>query len=357
MLRNTDMPQTEILARKVARRKPFRIEKVPWVTRIYRYPFERWTAHGHQALFGVFHISFFLFYQRFIPVKPKGTFLYTVDGKEKRIVFDGRNTQFEALYRSHYVDGYEPEVTTLVDSLLPSDGVFYDIGSNWGYHSLWAASNPGFHGQIHAFEPFPSTFVDLKSVVEQAGLTDRVALHKQAVSDHAGTTAMHLPNPLHSGWATMDDDSGAQQQGKIPVVTLDSLQIAPPAIMKIDAEKAEAKVLRGARNLIAKSHPMIVFESLRDQAAPESTLEPFGILAEAGYTFFRLAWLREDAKGVAYLRGDDNHAPALKEDCLALVPFNPAVRFLAPEWMEVFACRRDDLPRLRSLFLPRTLGS
>jgi len=350
------MPQTEILTRRLVRRRPFRIENVPWVTRIYRYPFERWSSHGHQALFGVFHIAFFVFYQRFVPIKPKGTFLYTIGGDEKRVAFDGRNTQFEALYRSHYVDGYEPEVTSLVDSLLPADGVFYDIGSNWGYHSLWAASKAGFRGEIHAFEPFPSTFADLKSVVEQAGLTDRVRLHNQAVADHVGTTAMHMPNPLHSGWATMDADSVGQQAGKIPLVTLDSLQIAPADIMKIDAEKAEAKVLRGARNLIAQKHPMIVFESLRDLAEPESTLEPYQILAEAGYNFFRLAWVREGSGGAVYLQGDDNHARALAEDCLALVPFNPAERFMAPEWMEVFACHKANLPQVRSLFEPRLLG-
>jgi FkbM family methyltransferase len=351
------MPHTEILVRKIIRRNPFQIEKIPWLVRVYRYPFEKWSSHGQQALFGIFNISFFLLYQRFGPIKPKGSFILNVGDQRKRIFFDGRNTQFEALYRSAYAYGYEPELTALVDILLPSDGVYYDVGSNWGYLSISAATRPGFRGKVHAFEPFPSTFADLQSIVNQAGLSDRIQLHNQAVSDQPGTTGMHLANPLHSGWATMDDSSGSSaRRGTIPVTTLDSLKIAPPTVLKIDAERAEAKVLKGAKNLIAQHHPFIIFESLRNMADVNQTLEPLWILQDAGYSFFRLAWMRTEGPWTYFL-GEDSHAPALAEDCLALVPMEPEERFLSPDWLDVFACHRLDLPGVRSLFEPLRVGA
>ena len=53
---------------------------------------------------------------------------------------------------------------------LPEDGVFYDIGSNWGWFTMHVASRPGFRGKIHAFEPFASSYADLCDLVRQAGL-------------------------------------------------------------------------------------------------------------------------------------------------------------------------------------------
>jgi hypothetical protein len=116
--------QTTCLVKEVKRRRPFKIERLPAIVRIYRFPFQKWRTHGKQALFGVFNIALFMAYQKLVPIKPKGVFLLEVDGACKPVVFDGRNTQFESLYLDIYADGYESEVTALIDLLLGTDGVF-----------------------------------------------------------------------------------------------------------------------------------------------------------------------------------------------------------------------------------------
>src|SRR4030095_1104883 len=164
----------EILVRKIERRNPFRIGNVPLLARIYRYPLERWSSRGKQILFGAPNLLLFSLLRRLTPFKPTGTFQFRLDNKEITISFDARNTQFQALYRADFAPGYEPELTALFDVIMPETGVFYDVGSNWGFFSLFVASKPGFRGKILAFEPFPSTFADLASTVKQAGLADRI---------------------------------------------------------------------------------------------------------------------------------------------------------------------------------------
>jgi len=339
------------LAKRVTRRNPFRVDSVPLINRIYKYPFEKWSSPGKQALFGVANVGLFYAYQRLSPAAAKGTFFFDDRGASRRITFDGRNTQFASVYFSMYAYGYEPEVTALLDVIMPDDGVFYDIGSNWGYLSLFVASKPGFRGKVHAFEPFPPTFADLRSVVGQAGITDRVTIHNEAVADTPGETTMRIPDLLHSGWATMEEvsDKPSSREKKIRVTTLDTLKLEAPSVLKVDAERAEAKILKGGRRLLEEHRPMIVFESLKSLSEPDVTLEPFWILKEAGYRFFRPGWLRRSGSH-AYFLGGDSHAPPTADDVISLLPHNPEERLLSYDQVNIFACHERELPRLHSLF-------
>src|ERR1044071_2794578 len=174
------------LCREIVRPNPFRMEKLPWIAKIFRYPFERWTSLGRQALFGAPYFTAFLLYQKFWPFPSKGSFVVNVRGQEKLVWFDVRNTQFQALYRSAFASGYEPHLTALMDLLVGTNGVFYDVGSNWGWFSLVIASRSDFSGKVHAFEPFPSTYADLSSVMKQAGVEAVVQCHDVALTDRTG---------------------------------------------------------------------------------------------------------------------------------------------------------------------------
>ncbi|NQW12560.1 MAG: FkbM family methyltransferase [Alphaproteobacteria bacterium] len=77
-----------------------------------------------------------------------------------------------------------------MEVFLTGDRVFYDIGSNWGYFSLYAATLPNYSGPIHAFEPIEETFCDLNNWVGQTGQVKRISCHKTALSDRDGTSHM-----------------------------------------------------------------------------------------------------------------------------------------------------------------------
>src|SRR5215213_552816 len=48
---------------------------------------------------------------------------------------------------------YEPQDTALVRALLEPEMTFVDVGANWGYYTLLAASLVGRKGQVISFEP------------------------------------------------------------------------------------------------------------------------------------------------------------------------------------------------------------
>ena len=339
-----------VLIRKITRRNPFAIEKLPLIARIYRWPFDRGWGLCRMGALGALNFLAFIVRQKLVPTKPVGVFKFKIGGQEKRIQFDARNTQFSAVYFKTFSYGYEAHITALLDVLMPDEGVFLDVGSNWGWFSLFLASRPGFKGKVHAFEPFPSNFADLVGTVAQAGLSDRIECHNVALYDRSGEATMHLPDGFQSGAATLSEVSGgAAPEGKsIQTVTLDSLNLATAAVMKIDAEGSEFKVLTGAANFIPAHRPMIVMESGRYPQEPPRTLGPLRLLRSWGYELFQVAWLRQ-WEGGSFLMGDDLDPNPQSEETLALARFDLEERFLRPD-INVFACHRDRLPELETEF-------
>ena len=327
----------QIWVQEITRRIPFRAQKIPLLARVYAYPFERWDSLGKQALFGAPNFLAFLFFQKFLRVNNQGTFMFQVGGAQKEICFNGYNTQFSALYLKRFAHGYEPQITALLDLITPNDCVFYDIGSNWGWFSLFLASRPAFSGKIHAFEPFPSSYADLQSVVEQSALANVITCHNLALSDRAGSINMRLPDHFQSGQAVMEETGASSGVQSSP---LDLLKLEPPWIIKMDVEGAEIKVLNGARETLSRNKPMIVLENSRKFADPVATLHPLMFLRDLGYECYQVGWLRGKERD-RYFIGDDGDPDPQPNETLALVSFRPEERFLRPDGLNIFACHTD----------------
>lgn len=344
----------EILCRKLVRRNPFKIEHVPWILRVYRYPFDRWATVGKQGLFGVHNFLLYFLYKKLFPFKITGTFLYTINGQPKRIHFNPRNATFHILYFKAFEMGYEPQVAALMDTLMPAKGTYYDIGSNWGWFSLFHASKPGFSGKIHAFEPYPPTYTDITSMVEQAGIGKFVQCHKIALSDEKGEASISLPDHIHSGCATVSAKGGSGT-AITQMTTLDDFCKDPPDVMKVDVEGFEAHVLNGAKETLRKYKPMIFFENKRDKDNLSETMQPILILEQLGYVFYHLAWLRLH-DGSPCLLGDDLDPSPQTEETLALVPFHSSERMLRHDTMNIFACHKDRVSQVEALCEKRQLA-
>ena len=280
-----------------------------------------------------------------------GEFDYQRLGRVSTVRFDATNLQFQALYGQVYHAGYEQELAALLDVLLPEGGTFFDIGSNWGYFSLYAASN---HQRlaIHAFEPHPRTFRDLTSCVTQAGLDKLTTCHNLALSSSDGEAFIHFPDGLHSGAAEVN----AHAQGtRITTRQLDSLHVPTPDVIKMDVEGHEIEALKGAVTVLQTSRPFIVFENKRNHQTPAQTLDPLRFLEDLGYEFFIPAVKRAEA-AIAYFlpcgyQEDIRRVQAINPvDCLALVPFEPATRFMFQHDINVLACHTGRREQLCSLF-------
>lgn len=280
--------------RTVAKRVPFELLSEPFVLQTYRYayyarvfpenaPWRIFAALANRLCRLAWRPIYRLVRMTASPSGRNSILSVLIRGVRRTAVIDGRNTQFIALDSkvAEFKSGYEPEISALLDVLLPSGGTFFDIGANWGYFSIYAASRQEFSGRVEAFEPVSSTYKDLTGLTNALGLQGVVRCHRIAISDEDGSGT--ISTGVHSGVATLID---AKRGEVVRTARLDSLNLPTPHVVKIDVEGSEAKAIRGARRTIQESRPMILFENLLFPDKQARALDAFHILAEMDHVFY-----------------------------------------------------------------------
>lgn len=195
--------------------------------------------------------------------------------------------------------GYEPETAPLFYDLARRAGVVLDVGAHVGFYALLAAhANPS--ARVLAFEPLPSAAARLRRNVAENGVTN-VELFECALGDEKGTARLfHQPEsaggiPTSSGLAAEFFESpyfvehGVAPATEVAVRTIDEvareLNLVRVDLIKIDTETTEPAVLAGARGVLERDRPDLIFEVLpgHGTAAPVERL-----LAPLGYEFYLL---------------------------------------------------------------------
>jgi FkbM family methyltransferase len=318
---------------------PFRLKRLPWLARFYcqayHQPSTLWRTRARRVLFSLFHA---------VCRYSQGEFEYERFGRRASVRFNARNVQFQTLYAPECRNGYEPEVALLLDLLLPEGGTLFDIGSNWGYFTLYAASRRA-KLRVHAFEPLPQSYADLTACVQQAGLSEVVTCHRVALSNSDGQAFIGVADGLHTGGAQLCAPDAGQA---VPLRRLDGMQLPPPDLIKMDVEDHELEVLRGGVETLKSSRPFLVFESIPNLVQPQRALEPLFYLAELGYRLYAPA-LQRRAGNRLYYRQDYSEPPA-SGDLLLLLELSPQDRLLWPRNLNLFACHEELVPQLATKF-------
>jgi FkbM family methyltransferase len=333
-------------------RNPFTVTHVPGLAKLYLW------AHNPDGLSFGSRLRRFLGQKLYRILRKTyaapwwGSFRYGDAGREISIHFNARNTQFLSLYDRSYRYGYEIETSLALDSLADNDAVFYDIGSNWGHFSLLLASKPGYNGKIYAFEPFPSSFNDLQSTIGQAGLSGRITTCALAISDFDGESSMGVPDGIRSGLASL---SSAGLPGGTPtkVAKLDSLDLLPPFLMKIDVEGNEARVIIGGSKTIAKNTPYIVFEHHRESI--ETSFTVFNELEKLGYLFYLPSLQFATATNMLRVTYGEDYAGLIDrygKYSFCLVPMKVEERCLFPPLLNILAVHKRKAKNVKHL-VPR----
>jgi hypothetical protein len=136
-----------------------------------------------------------------------------------------------------------------------------------------------------------------------------------------------MTEPAWSGGASI---VGATAGERVETRRLDSYELPPVKLIKLDVEGAEAAVLRGAAGLIARDGPYIVFECRLD-APGGSWRDVFELLGPLGYRFYALGAESEPPAA------SGGHDPAFR--ILKLTPVDAANRSHFPLHLNVLAAR------------------
>lgn len=155
--------------------------------------------------------------------------------------------------------------------------VVWDVGAHVGYSSMVFASFVGSNGRVYAFEPNPHNVGCFRRhLSKNQHLSERVELLECAVARMDGELPFRLsPSQLLGSIGYLDTDGqypsdrisketyDKLQTVLVPVRTLNSLLgegLAPPDLIKIDVEGAEAQVLEGGGDLLATVKPQLLIE-------------------------------------------------------------------------------------------------
>lgn len=181
----------------------------------------------------------------------------------------------ECIFKARY---YEPGLTTMVLDHLHPGGVFVDVGAHFGYFSLLAAAVVGRTGQVHAFEPTPTTYAVLSTNVRHYG---NVTVVNKALYDKPTVLNLNDYGIQYSAYNSLfqprlQEDQQKRVVGKpfaVEAITLDSYfaeRNLVPDFIKIDAESVELEVLKGAERTLGERRTAISIEVGDDTTVGEA---------------------------------------------------------------------------------------
>lgn len=208
--------------------------------------------------------------------------------KNLRMVLDlsshtGRSIFLSGLLGKHI----DIDILRFLEKNLKKDSVFFDIGANSGYLSLFA-SQIASRGSVHAFEPIPFVYKDFLRTIKLNNIQN-IKANNVCASDKNGTVKFYLSS--YSDVSGIKETS-YQKRNKIinsKTITLNAYcqknNINKVDIIGIDTEGAEKSIIFSSRNLIKKFHPKIIVEFCNKTAKAYGYHhnEIYDFLVELGY--------------------------------------------------------------------------
>ncbi|MCI0539735.1 MAG: FkbM family methyltransferase [Verrucomicrobiales bacterium] len=184
---------------------------------------------------------------------------------------------------------YEDTLTEAFLRLVQPGQVAVDVGMHLGYYTTLFACLVGEFGQVHAFEPTPSTRELAQHNVRRF---PNVIVHPEALWSCVQTLSFR---DYGVAWMAFNSFTNAKLSGvpepkslSVPTTTLDDFRRSltkPISLLKIDAESAEREILEGGKEAIRADYPLIALE-VGDSAGAPTSRSVVDCLGELGY----VAW-------------------------------------------------------------------
>ena len=173
------------------------------------------------------------------------------------------------LSRQLFIAGcVEPNEFAFLDRILTAGMIFVDAGANEGLYTLFASRRVGAGGRVWAFEPSKREFARLQQNLSLNQLQN-VQAFQVALADLDGEGDLSIAGYEHEGQNTLGafvhQGVSLKRTERVTVRTLDSVvrdaNLQKVDVIKLDVEGAEYRVIEGARTVLTKHRPVVLFEA------------------------------------------------------------------------------------------------
>jgi FkbM family methyltransferase len=194
---------------------------------------------------------------------PDGAFEAYVSGGASLKVLDPRGLTLDSVQRA------------FIQQWVKRDSIVWDIGANLGLFAFPAALKAK-EGKVFAFEPNRDVARQVERTLRlPANRGLNIAVECLALSDHDGTAEFEVSaygtalSRLKGEGAWLDGQVKVRETRTVVALTMDTLaaSLPPPAIVKLDVEGAEMRVLEGGRATLARHRPVMLIEGHKEISA------------------------------------------------------------------------------------------
>ena len=200
-------------------------------------------------------------------------------------------------YASNYLLKYrvdtfyekEPQTIEWIKN-FDNNKVFYDIGSNIGLYTCYAAKIKNI--KVYSFEPSYFNLQILGKNIHVNGLSQKVVVFPLSLNDKTQISNFYLTSPQegsalasfgsnigHDG-KTIDKNFFYATAGMTLQNVIDTFKLPNPDYIKIDVDGLEHLILRGAKSVISKATSILI--EINDSFEEQKKISE-EILLEAGF--------------------------------------------------------------------------
>lgn len=182
----------------------------------------------------------------------------------------------------------DPVLFKIVKSLVHRNDTVWDIGANVGLFAASAAAIAGSQGEIFAIEPDHDVFKLLsRTAGAQPATSAPIKPLPSAIDETCGVVNFEIARRSratnHVVGAGSPQIGGTIERRLVPSLNLDSLigVLTNPAVVKIDIEGIENRVIRGVKRLLQEIRPRLYVECAR-----ENSIEVANLLMKSSYRIY-----------------------------------------------------------------------
>lgn len=151
---------------------------------------------------------------------------------------------------------WESNIGRLIRENTRPGSIALDIGAHIGIHTITMSRKVGSRGGVFAFEPQNKMHFELINNLKLNNCKN-VSVVKKALGDEHKSVQLNARNPENEGGTAIGSGGDVVEQ-----ITLDSLNLNNVSLIKMDVERYELHVFKGAIETIKRNKPVIIFELL-----------------------------------------------------------------------------------------------